>query len=272
MRLAVLLAVLSLPALAVPAQADEIIPSHCVALSQAHPDIHYVSLDDGQIETGEVRIHFVGHATFLVETAAGVRIATDFTGWVGPDVIPDVVTMNRAHTSHYTLNPDPAIPHVLHGWGESADDPADHYLELRDVIVRNVTTDIRGFGGRQDNGNSIFIFETAGLCIGHLGHLHHEPSDVQFALMGRLDVVMAPVDGGYTMSQSEMIRVLKRVKARLVLPMHWFGPGNLETFLAGMTDEFAVERSAESGIEMSLEGLPRTPTVMVLQPRPYAGD
>jgi L-ascorbate metabolism protein UlaG (beta-lactamase superfamily) len=267
MRLAALaLALLPAPAFA------EIMPSHCVALSMADPDIHYVALDDGRTDPGEVKIHFVGHATFLVETAAGIRIATDFTGFVGPGVTPDVVTMNKAHSSHYTLTPDPAIPHVLHGWGTGPDDPADHFLELADVVVRNVTTDIRSWNGREDNANSIFVFETAGLCIGHLGHLHHEPSDVQYALMGRLDVVMAPVDGGYTMDQAAMTRVLKRVKARLVLPMHWFGEANLARFLADMRDEFEVVQADRPDVTMSLDGLPRTPTVMVLWPATYRPD
>ena len=42
-----------------------------------------------------------------------------------------------------------------------------------DVYIRNVPTDIRSWGGELErDGNSIFIFEVADLCIGHLGHLH----------------------------------------------------------------------------------------------------
>ena len=57
------------------------------------------------------------------------------------------------------------------------------------MLVRNVTTDIRGgfSGSRIEDNNSIFVFEVAGLCIGHLGHLHHEPSDETYAAIGRLD-------------------------------------------------------------------------------------
>ncbi|MEY9138330.1 hypothetical protein ACVIWV_010144 [Bradyrhizobium diazoefficiens] len=29
----------------------------------------------------------------------------------------------------------------------------------------------------------------AGLCIGHLGHLHHKLDDSHFAQIGRLDIV-----------------------------------------------------------------------------------
>ncbi len=240
--------------------------SHCIALANAHPDLHYASLGQG-LERDEVRLNYIGHSTYLIETASGLSIATDYTGYVGPGVVPDVVTMNHAHSSHWTPSPDPAIPHVLEGWGDGVN-PAEHRLELGDeVLIRNVPTDIRSAYGREAHGNSIFIFEMAGLCIGHLGHLHHEPSESQYAAMGRLDVVMAPVDGGMTLPLPDMIRVLKRVKAQLVLPMHWFGDYTLSEFLAGMADEFEIINEGEVSTIVSLRDLPRQPTVRVLMPR-----
>lgn len=253
------------------ARADEIVPSHCVALSQADPDVHFIALGGPEptpaaLTPMQVRLHYVGHSTFVIETASGLRIATDYTGYVGGLELPDIVTMNRAHSSHYTDYPDPRIKHILRGWGEGPEEPADHYVEEGDLIVRNVPTDIRSYNSRQPNANSIFVFETAGLCIAHLGHLHHEPSDLQYALLGRMDIVMAPVDGGFTMSQPAMIRVLNRVKARLVIPMHWFGLANLESFLIGMSGEFEIRRTEGPDVVMSLNDLPRDPVVMVLMP------
>ena len=47
-------------------------------------------------------------------TSDGTVAVTDYTGYIGTqDVVPDVVTMNKAHSSHYTLNPDPGIGAVL---------------------------------------------------------------------------------------------------------------------------------------------------------------
>ncbi|MDJ0932841.1 MBL fold metallo-hydrolase [Breoghania sp.] len=56
----------------------------------------------------EVGITFVGHSTFLIESAAGVTIATDYNGYAG-GIVPRVVTMNHAHSSHYTELLDSAI-------------------------------------------------------------------------------------------------------------------------------------------------------------------
>ncbi len=91
---------------------------------------------------GEIGITFVGHATFLLESPGGIRIATDYNDYVRPADVPDVATMNHAHTTHYSNNPDPRIPHVLKGWNP-AGGPARHDLAVGDVRVRNVPTSIR---------------------------------------------------------------------------------------------------------------------------------
>jgi L-ascorbate metabolism protein UlaG (beta-lactamase superfamily) len=128
-----------------------------------------------------------------------------------------------------------------------------------------VTTDIRSFSGiRIKDGNSIFIFEMGGLCIGHLGHLHHELGPEYLGLIGQLDVVLVPVDGGYTMAQSSMINVLKLLKARLIIPMHYFGSATLATFLDGMRADFKIEISLSPVIVVSAITLPKSPKVLVL--------
>ena len=257
---------------ALPAGAQERIPSHCIALAGEIPGASYVHLAGyaDPLPAGEVRISYIDHASFLIQTEGGLAAVTDFTGNLGgADLVPDVVTMNNAHITHFTHAPDPAIPHVLEGWAARGGAERAHRLDLGEMLVRNVHTDLRAAGGRvAPRGNSVFIFEAAGLCIGHLGHLHHEPDAAQYAAIGRLDVVMAAVDGGVTLDTASMIRVMQRFKARVVLPMHWFGRGTLERFLAGMRGEFDVVDTGLREITLSLDRLPTRPQVMVLEPGP----
>ena len=256
------------PAWVTPAAAQERIPSHCLAFAADIDGAAYVQLASyaDPLADDEVRISYIDHASFLIQ-AGGLAAVTDFTGGLGgADLLPDVVTMNNAHVTHYTSVPDPDIPHVLEGWAHSGE-PADHDLDLGMMRVRNVPTDVRGgFEGVRANGNSVFIFEAAGLCIGHLGHLHHMPDDAQFAAIGRLDVVMAAVDGGITLDTASMIEVLQRLKARVVIPMHWFGRATLDRFLSGMQGEFDVVDTGLREITLSLHRLPARPQVMVLEP------
>lgn len=212
-----------------------------------------------------VTIRFLGHSTFQIETPGGVSIATDFNGWLRTARLPDVVTMNKAHSSHYTLTPDPAIATVLHGWNDQAPgEKVEHRVVVGDAYIRNVSTDIRSWGGAfEPNGNSIFIFEVAGLCIGHLGHLHHELTDAHFAEIGRLDVVMVPVDGGLTMGAESMSNTIKRLRSALILPMHRRGPP-IETFLAMFDQSFDWTIAGDSAVEVSVRSLPRKPLILVL--------
>ena len=259
---------------ALPAQAqEETRPfSQCLAVAQSLPGASYANLTPEEIQgglikpaqagSGEVEFMFAGHSTYVITTPAGVTIATDFNGWSGRVAVPVVVTMNKAHSSHYTLSPDERIEHVLRGWNFDAT-PAEHHVVVDDVYVRNVTTDIRNFGTMEPDGNSIFIFEVADLCIGHLGHLHHPLEDRHYAQIGRLDIVMVPVDGGLTLSHDAMTGIARRLQSSILLPMHRRG-APISSFIEMMGDKFLVDYVNADSFTVSARTLPRQPTIVIL--------
>src|SRR5436190_20787791 len=138
----------------------------CPGLVADRPAPTPAALRLAALNSDQVRLTFVGHATFLIESPQLVRIATDYNDYVKPPLVPDIITMNHAHNTHYTDHPDPAIKYVLRGWGDTPDQPAIWDLKYRDVRVRNVPTNIRSFYGSTTTeryGNSNFIFEIAHL-------------------------------------------------------------------------------------------------------------
>ncbi len=222
------------------------------------------------LKSDEVRINYVGHSTFLLESPRGTKIATDYNDYVKPRVLPDIVTMNYAHSTHFTDNPEPGIKHVLRGWGSSPEKPARHDLNAGDVRVRNVPTNIRSYvtGGTERHGNSIFIFEMANMCIAHLGHLHHTLNQQQLNEMGRVDVVLFPVDGGVTLDHEGMIEVLQALKAPLVIPMHFFSTYSLRNFTERLREKaFEVEFHDVGSTVVSKNTLPAKPTIRVMPGR-----
>ncbi|MFZ1152746.1 MAG: MBL fold metallo-hydrolase [Xanthobacteraceae bacterium] len=222
------------------------------------------------LNSDQVRLTFLGHATFLIESPQLVRIATDYNDYVKPPVLPDIVTMNHAHDTHYTEHPSPAIKYVLRGWGMSPEQPAIWDLKYRDVRVRNVPTNIRSFYGSTTTeryGNSIFIFEIANLCIAHLGHLHHTLTQQQLNEIGRIDVVMAPVDGSYTLDLDGMMEVLTALKTPLIIPMHYYGQYILDRFLDRARKLWDVETAEIPSVVVSKATLPAAPKVLVLPGR-----
>jgi len=264
-------------ALAASAQQAEMPISQCQAIAQKLPGVTYARFDPAGVQFAqakksltlsqkeEVKITFVGHSTYFIETPEGVGIATDYSGVYPPARLPDVVTMNKAHSTHYTLNPEPGIKHVLHGWSDVPGEKAKHQLMVGDVYIRNVVSDIRDWGGGiEQNGNSIFIFEVAGLCIGHLGHLHFELNESQYTEIGRLDILMVPVDGGLTMGADSMSRVVHRLRSSLILPMHRFGPP-LDRFLGMFDGKFDIAYAKEQTLRVSMRSLPKKPTILVPQ-------
>jgi L-ascorbate metabolism protein UlaG (beta-lactamase superfamily) len=217
------------------------------------------------LEPDQVRLTYVGHSSFLIESPQLVRIVTDYNDYVRPPVLPDIVTMNHAHTTHFTDRPDPAIKQVLRGWGASPEQPARHDVKVRDVRVRNVPTNIRDWsGGTERHGNSIFVFETANLCIAHLGHLHHTLTQQQLNEIGRVDVVFVPVDGSYTLDLDGMMEVLQALKAKLMIPMHFFSSYTLARFLERARESWTVETSEIPSLVVSKTSLPPAPKVLVL--------
>ena len=242
--------------------------SECLAISQRPPRVTPVSLREAAAAVDEVAITYGGHSTYFIDTPGGVRIATDYSGAYQIGRLPDIVTMNRAHSTHYTLFPDKRIPHVLHGWRDDGQ-PAKIEERIGDVFIRNVTTDIRRYWGDTSgtdmikDGNSIFIFEVAGLCIGHLGHLHVKLDDSHFAAIGRLDIVMVPIDGTYTMSLDGISDITRRLHASVVLPMHRFATP-LDEFMQRIGKDFEIDERSDRTLKISRETLPATPTVIIL--------
>lgn len=217
------------------------------------------------VKKDEMRLRFVGHSTFVLETPMGVRVATDYNDSVRPQRHPDVITMNRAHTTHYTDAPPPEIKHVLRGWDPKGG-AAAHDVTIKDLRIRNVVTNLRGWSGATDyRGNSVFVFEASLLCVAHLGHLHHELTKEHLKQLGRIDVALVPIDGSMTLDREAMLRVVRAMGAPLVIPMHFFGTYSIEEFTALAKEKnFDIQVSRSPEIILSRSMLPRKPTVLVL--------
>lgn len=211
---------------------------------------------------GNLRLSFVGHATFFIETPDGVGIATDYNGYIRPQRLPDIVTMNFSHSTHFTDNVPPEVKFVLRGW-DQAGGIARHDVRLKDARVRSIPTNLVEMSRRR-NDNSIFVVEAAGICVAHLGHLHHALSREHLADLGPIDVVLAPIDGRFTMSHTELIDVLKAIKPLLIVPMHYFGT-DVELFTGAVSKDWPVKSQPERTILLNLRDLPKTTEVWFLR-------
>ncbi len=216
----------------------------------------------------ELRISFVGHSSFLIETPQNVKAVTDYNDYIRASVVPDIATMNKAHSTHFSRNPEAGITHLLPGWNP-AGGKADHDVTLLDLRVRNVSTNIRMWDGghTEYDGNSVFIFELGDLCVVHLGHLHHVLEASHVRAIGRADIVLVPVDSGFTLDIDGMMQVLDQLSPRVIIPMHFFGQHTLEKFIRIGQEKYAIDRREKPVAVFSRETLPAKPVMVVLPGR-----
>jgi L-ascorbate metabolism protein UlaG (beta-lactamase superfamily) len=243
------------------------------------PGLHFASfggsfdglrLAAGDPSPNRATITFVGHASYQIDTPQGVRIITDYNGLNGFGRHPDIVTMNNAHDTHFTDQPEDGITYALRGWpSQPGETEAKHDVTLKDVRVWNVPTNARDWsGGVRINGNSIFIYAIGDLCIAHLGHLHQRLTQAHLDALGRIDVLMTPIDGSYTMGVPLMAEVIKQIEPRIVLPMHYWGRSQLDRFMGLIAPlEPVFLWPDRHTIEVAKEDLPDKLTVIAV-----AGD
>jgi L-ascorbate metabolism protein UlaG (beta-lactamase superfamily) len=221
------------------------------------------------LPSGTTEIVFLGHSSFLLRTHQNITAITDYNGSNRAPFPPTFVTMNHAHNSHYTDVVEPGVKHILKGWREKGVIPR-HDVIVKDLRVTNVPTNIREGMSLDDGiaGNSIFIFESAGLCVVHLGHLHHRLKPSSAGRVGSVDIMLVPADNSVTMDHALLMKVIDDLKPEVIIPMHYEFRGTLEPFLERMrARKFVVRRSKTPSVRFSKATLPAKQTVLVLPPR-----
>lgn len=253
-------AVLLLAVLLVARVADAACPDAMV--QRGHGLLRLASMRAAAETTGEVLIRFIGHASFLIQSPDGVKAVTDYTDLVPiAGFVPDIITMNHFHITHYSNFPDPRIKNVLRGWVPDGG-IAKNDLRLKDMRVRSIQTNYGEAGIVTQNENSIFVFEVASLCIAHLSHTHHILTKNELTELGEIDVLLVPVDGMYTLSAEEVMDSIEKVKPKLVIPWHysyW-----TTRFIAQLQELYPVRRTGSTAIMVSRQTLPQKTEVVFL--------
>ena len=185
------------------------------------------------LAAGEVAIEYIGHAAFRMHSPGGTRIIVDpFASrvWLGYD-FPDSLETDAVLITH------PHYDHDAGGrmgrpfpWGPDVTvyrDPGSHMIG--DVAVQ-------GFRGKHADPygmefgqiNTLWVLEVAGIRIAHLGD-NGPLTEANVAELGRVDVLMMPIDGVYHILAAEEIEAnLAALSPRVLIPMHYRLP-DLET-------------------------------------------
>jgi L-ascorbate metabolism protein UlaG (beta-lactamase superfamily) len=260
----------------------------CLSLVAGHSSARAQEKEKEKDKPKTMTIRWYGQSFFQVEDSAGRKFAFD------PHAIPafgrvpvkaDFVIVSHTHDDHAVIEMIDtgkfnektkefvriAEADVYRGVVETKTGKQEHNpvdTKRGNIRIRNVATFHDTQNGLQRGKNSVFIVEVDGLVICHLGDLGHELTDAQLKAIGKVDVLMIPIGGIYTINGEQAQAVMKQLKPRLfVLPMHYGVPGyddlaGPEEFLDGLKNVKKTPATNELTFPIDLK--PDGPTVIML--------
>ena len=158
----------------------------------------------------------IAHAMFLMELDKGLRVLTDpvgeASGFPVSPVKADVALVSHHHHDHCALENAPGAK-VIETAGVHC--PADG---LRVTAMKSFHDDANG---TKRGENLLFLIEAEGLRVAHLGDLGHLPTPAQREALGRVDVLLVPVGGFYTIDAAQARETAALLGAKVILPMHY---------------------------------------------------
>lgn len=178
-------------------------------------------------------IFWLGQASFVIQTPETTILTDPFNAQLGYEVKKvegvDIVTVSHEHGDHNNVAMAAGQPTVLRGL-ESAGGRETKFnsfdKKIGDVHVQSVTSYHDEAKGAKRGKNIIFVFEIQSVeppvRVVHMGDFGEERlSEAQRKAIGRVDVLMLPVGGFYTIDAARANQVLADLKPKICIPMHW---------------------------------------------------
>jgi len=200
-----------------------------------------------------MKVKWLGHACFLITSSKGTRILTDpfdeTVGYTVPTAEADFVTVSHDHFDHSATNLVQGHPRVIR-------DSGTHQLD--DVALRGIKTFHDNVQGAKRGGNIVFVLDVDGIQVCHLGDLGHIPTEEQISAIGKVDVLLVPVGGTYTIDSSAAAQVTELLAPKMVIPMHFktqalsFPLEPVDSYLKRVG---AAIRTGETSIEITAQDL-----------------
>ncbi|HIS21335.1 MAG TPA: MBL fold metallo-hydrolase [Candidatus Spyradocola merdavium] len=204
-----------------------------------------------------MKIQWLGHSSFRI--LGSKTIVTDPYGEIGlrfPDVRADIVTVSHGHHDHNAVEAVKGEPAIV-------DDAGMH--KIADLSIMGYNTAHDDEQGAKRGHNIVFVIQMDGTRVAHLGDIGCIPDHNVLGALQKVDVLLLPVGGNYTIDGEQAAELVKLIQPRTTIPMHYKTPGltvavsGAEDFLSRMGE--GVERVSGSEIEIT----PMMPKVVVFE-------
>lgn len=159
-----------------------------------------------------MKLTWYGHSCFLLESGEGSIVFDPYAplsvpGWELPELRADSVICSHGHRDH--------------SWSAGVGLTGGRFTGKIEQIASFHDEKRGALRGE----NTITLVEADSLRAVHMGDIGCALTAEQIAALGRVDVLMIPVGGHYTVDAAGAWEIAKALRAPIIVPMHYRGRG-----------------------------------------------
>lgn len=212
-----------------------------------------------------MKIRWLGHSCFLLTSDAGFKLLMDpfkpesYLSYPPVRADADIVTVSHEHFDHNYLDDIAGKPQVLRG---SLD------KKINGIHIKGSSVYHDEVEGKERGINTVFCVNMDGINICHLGDLGHLLSDVEISLIGKVDVLLVPVGGIFTIGIDQADKIIDGIKPRITIPMHYktakceFLQWSCDDFIRGKKN---IRETGSGEIEINQAEMPAVAEIVILK-------
>ena len=206
-----------------------------------------------------LQIRWHGHSCF--EITNEVTLVTDphdgkSIGIHAPNVTGDIVLVSHDHYDHNS------VKSVEKEGAKIITD--NRKRNIANVEIKGIESFHDGCRGEKRGNNIIYKFTMEDITFCHMGDLGHDLDEDTVQKIGDVDILFIPIGGTFTLDAKQAWRIIKKVKPRIAVPMH-YKIGGLSLPITGI-EPFLEENNYEilkvgNEIDIEKEDLPEEPEI-----------
>lgn len=169
-----------------------------------------------------MNIQYYGQSCFKITAKPNGRATEDINifldpfdksiGLRPPQGQADIVFVSHNHHDHNNVEALKGNPIVI-------DAPGEYAVKGINVIGLDSFHDAKE--GQERGKNTIFILETEGLKLCHLGDLGENLTPAQIEKIGEVDILFIPIGGKFTIDGKKAAEIMREIEPAITIPMHF---------------------------------------------------